>query len=115
VSIPNGGQFELSVRPLSRVKPNPLYGLETLTHGALDPDNRNLAPPRTRKPRPEHWLHNVRLGSLPEASSALALSVAQEGSRSAGVDSRPALIDPPDDPKTLLLAAKALVFCGFPY
>ena len=23
--------------------------------------------------------------------------------------------DPPDDPKTLLLAAKALVFCGFPY
>jgi hypothetical protein len=31
------------------------------------------------------------------------------------VDSRPALVDPPDDPKTLLLAAKALVFCGFPY
>jgi hypothetical protein len=37
-SIPNGGEFELSVRPLSRVKPNPLYGLETLTHGALDPN-----------------------------------------------------------------------------
>jgi hypothetical protein len=36
--IPNGGEFELSVRPLSRVKPNPLYGLETLTHGAIDPN-----------------------------------------------------------------------------
>ncbi|HZF09195.1 MAG TPA: hypothetical protein VFE33_10425 [Thermoanaerobaculia bacterium] len=24
-------------------------------------------------------------------------------------------VDPPDDPKSLLLAAKALVFCGFPY
>src|SRR3954468_14905814 len=80
------------------------------------PMSRQKPSTQRGKSRPEHWLHQVTLnpppGSSSENSGPMALS---EASRAAGVDSRPASTERADDPHSLLLAAKALVFCGFPY
>jgi hypothetical protein len=83
---------------------------------------------RTRKPRLEHWLGGDSLGrsqqSPAEVLGLLAPALAQEAlgqadSSSTAVSAPSALCllpgDRPDDPGSLLLAAKALVFCGFPY
>jgi hypothetical protein len=74
-------------------------------------------PPRQRlqKQFPKYWLDRVKLAPPPNLGTEDSSPVDREGRRPNSMGCRPALAERHDDPQALLLAAKALVFCGFPY